>query len=57
MVAPLHHMTVTQLSVFVGICSVILAYEVILGIVRTTDYYEAHYHRCVHRSVCVCVCV
>lgn len=38
-------MTVTQLSVFVGICSISLAYEVILGIVRTTDYYEAHYHR------------
>jgi hypothetical protein len=37
-------MTVTQLSVFVGICSISLAYEVILGIVRTTDYYEAHYH-------------
>jgi cytidyltransferase-like protein len=51
MVAPLHHMTVTQLSVFVGICSVILAYEVILGIVRTTDYYEAHYHRHHHGNM------
>ena len=45
MVTDFTYMDTQQTWLYVGSCSIIIAYEFVLGIVRVQDYFQAFYSR------------